>query len=103
MMSSNCSTSLSRPERGDGVLERPASSGDGRLADLAGGDLHVLLADRVDDVLRRQAAGLELLRVEPDPHAVVAGAEDVDVADAVDAAQLVADAQRGVVARNRLS
>ena len=89
------------PERRDGVLERLVR-GRRVLADLAGGDLHVLLADRGQHVLGGQVAGLELLGVEPDPHAVVAAAEDLDVADAGDAAQLVLDAERGVVAQEQV-
>ena len=53
-----------------------------RRADLAGGDLLALLLQRLDHVLRRQAARLQLLGVEPDPHRVLPGAEHVDVADA---------------------
>ena len=61
-------------ERAQGDLDRLAV-GDRRLADLAGGDLRVLLADRRGDVAGRHVAGGELLGVDPDPHAVVALAE----------------------------
>ena len=54
-MSSNCSGSASRPSVVSGELEWPAA-GDRRLADVAGGDLHVLLADGVDHVAGRQVA-----------------------------------------------
>ena len=57
-------------QRGHGVLEVVAR-GHRRLADLAGGDLHVLLAQRLDDVAGRQVARRQLVRVEPDAHAVV--------------------------------
>ncbi len=53
-----------------------------RGADDAGGGLHVLRADLVDDVAGRQAALGDLLRVEPDAHRVVAGAEQLHLADA---------------------
>ena len=46
-----------------------------------------------------QVARRQLLRVEPDPHAVVALAEVGDVADAVEPGQLVLDLDRGVVAQ----
>ena len=54
-----------------------------RGADDAGGGLHVLGADFVDDVARRQAVFGHLLRVEPDAHGIIARAEQLDVADAV--------------------
>ena len=44
-MSANCSASVEPAERGDRELERLAG-GHRRLADLAGGDLDVLLLDR---------------------------------------------------------
>ena len=44
-----------------------------------------------------EAARLQLLRVEPDAHGVLAGAEDDDVADAGQPRQLVLEADRGVV------
>ena len=74
--------------------------GDRRLADLAGGDLHVLLRDGARR--RRVAVRLRdghLLRVEPEPHAVVALAEVGDVADAGQPRQLVVELDRGVVAQ----
>ena len=43
-----------------------------RLADHARRDLHVLLAQRRDDVAGREVAAREPLRVEPDAHAVLA-------------------------------
>jgi hypothetical protein len=69
------------------------------LADHAGRDLHVLLADRVHDVAGGQVARSDLLRVEPDAHRVVARTEQLDVAHAGDARQLVLDVQGGVVAQ----
>ena len=58
-----------------------------RVADGAGGDLDVLLAQRGHDVAGRDLAGGELLRVEPQPHRVLALAEDDHVADAGHALQ----------------
>ena len=87
-------------EGGHGVLEALVYRRRGR-ADLAGGDLDVLLLDRREDVERRQVPGLELLRVDPDPHAVVARPEDLDVADPIDPAQLVLDLARRVVAQGQ--
>ena len=86
-------------QRGHGVLEDLAV-GHRRLADLAGGDLDVLLLrSRADDVGRGQVAERHLLGVEPDPHAVVALAEVGDVADALQPGQLVVELDRGVVAQ----
>ena len=72
--------------------------GDGRRADLPGGDLHVLLADGADDVVGGQVARLQPLRVEPDAHAVVLGAHHLDLADAGNAAEHVLDVEIDVVA-----
>ncbi len=77
-------------------LERRAR-GRRRLPDLAGRDLHVLLVDRVLDVERGQAEVGELVRVEPDAHGIAALAENLHVADAGQALQLIDDLQIGVV------
>ena len=97
----------------DDVLElvhfgQPAGGADAELvhligrrrlrADRAGGDLHVLLAQRVGDVAGRQAAAREPVRIEPQPHREPALAEDDDVADAGHALQRVADVAVEVVA-----
>ena len=68
-----------------------------RHADLAGRDLLALLLDGVDHVLRHQTEGIELLRVHPDPHRILAGAHHRDVADAGQARQLVDQVDRRVV------
>ncbi len=84
--------------RADGELEDlPAI--DRRLADLPGGHLRVLLLDGGHDVAGRQIARGHPLRVEPEPHAVVALAEIGDVAHALQARQLVFELDRGVVAQ----
>ncbi len=80
----------------DGVLELGVARR-GRHADLAGGDVLVLLLDGEDDVARLQAVGLQLLRVHPDPHGIVAGAEHLDAADARQTRELVDQIDRRVV------
>ena len=80
MISSNSAAFSSRPLTRDRELERLPRRH--RLAaDLAGGGLEVLLLDRLDDLGRRDLHVRQAVRVEPDPHRVLA-AEDVDVADA---------------------
>src|SRR5208337_5543612 len=69
-------------EGADGILEILAL-GDRRLADLPGRHLHVLLAQDPDHVVDREIPRLELVRVQPDAHAVVSLAEDYHVADAL--------------------
>ena len=68
-----------------------------RLADLAGGDLNVLLGDGVLDVDGGHAEIGELVRIEPDAHRIAALAEHLDVADAWQPLQLVEDLQIGVI------
>jgi hypothetical protein len=80
------------PLRGQLRLEG-ARAGERRLADRARRDLRVLGADRRDHVAGHQAARGELVRVEPDPHGELADGEDLHVADAGDARQLVLDLQ----------
>src|SRR5439155_8874412 len=62
----------------------------GLRADLAGGDLHVLFAQRIHHFARRDAAAREPIGIQPQPHCVLALAEDLDVADAGNAPQVVA-------------
>jgi hypothetical protein len=57
----------------------PAGAG---APDLARGDLLALLAGSHDDVLWHQPARIQLVRIEPDPHRILAGAKHRDVADA---------------------
>ncbi len=85
-------------QRGHRVLEGLAA-GHRRLADLAGRHLHVLLLDRRHHVVGREVPGRHFLRVQPEPHAVVALAQVADVAHAVQPRQLVAQLDRGVVAQ----
>ncbi len=80
----------------DVELERGAVRA-GRRIQRAGGHFHVLFADRLQHVAGGQAARGELLRVQPDAHAVFAGTEGLHVADAVEACQLVLDMQARIV------
>ena len=68
-----------------------------RHADLARRDLLALLLQRRDDVLGVEAARLQLVRIEPDPHRILAGAEHVDVADAGQPRQFVLQIDGGVI------
>jgi len=54
-----------------------------RAAQLATGDLHVLVLDRGRDIDRRQREAVQLVGVEPDPHRVLR-AEHVEIAHPVD-------------------
>ena len=80
----------------DGVLEVDAGRRR-RHADLTGGHVLALPLQRRHDVLRVQAARFELLRIEPDPHRILTGAEHVDVADPGKSRQLVPEIDGGVI------
>ena len=67
------------------------------MPDAARGRLQVLLLDGGDDVRGREAELGELVGVEPDAHAVVGAAEEVDLGDAGNAQQLVAQVDAAVV------
>src|SRR5204862_2555348 len=67
-------------------------------AERAGRDLDVLLLQRAGDVTRRDLPRRQALRIEPQPHRVLALAEDGDVADARHALQRVLDVDVDVVA-----
>src|SRR5439155_20420332 len=71
----------------------------GRLPDLAGGRLDVLRADRGHHVGGVDAAGGQLLRVEPGADAVIALTQQADVRDPVQAQQLVLDVDGDEVAQ----
>ena len=95
-MSANSSSVVSRPR----VLTESwnvVSAGAGWRAEDAGRDLHVLLADRPNDVGRRQPARRQPIGIEPDAHAVLARAEDLRAADAGNARELVLHPQVGEV------
>ena len=68
-----------------------------RLADDAGGDLDVLAAKRADDLAGRQAERRCTAGIDPDAHRIVAGAENLHVADALDAGQPVADLGQRII------
>ena len=74
----------------DGGVELLALHG-GLLADLAGGNLHVLRLDRGGHVRRHQAEILQLERVQPDAHRILR-AEHLGVAHARHAGELVGHA-----------
>ena len=69
----------------------------GRRADLPCGDFLTLLLDDVDHVLRHEAARLKQVRVQPDAHGVLPGAEHRHVAHAVEPTQFVLHVDDGVV------
>ena len=69
-----------------------------RLSNLARGYLHVLVAKRIDHVIRRQASLGEFGRIQPDAHCVFALAKDHHVADALYALQRVAHVDIQVIA-----
>ena len=99
-MLANCSAH--QPALGaQGELEVLAA-GDGRLADPPGRHLHVLLVQDIDDVVDRKIPRLELVWIEPDPHAVVALAEDRQIANALQLGDAVLELDRGVVAHVEL-
>ena len=64
--------------------------GHGLLPDGPRSNLHVLLAQGLNDVAGRDVPAREPARVEPDAHAVLAEPEEVDVADALEAPERVA-------------
>src|SRR5690606_28161022 len=69
----------------------------GRAADHPGRDLLVLASHGGDHVLGTDAAFGHSSRIEPEPHGVVPGAEQLHAADAGNFRQLVPDVENGVV------
>ena len=86
---------------GEGQVRLEGAVGDRRAGELAAGDLQILGADRGNDIARGQAQVGDLVGIEPQPHRIVARAEDLDVADAVEPQQLVTNLQQRVIARCR--
>ncbi|EXI75602.1 MAG: hypothetical protein AW07_00913 [Candidatus Accumulibacter sp. SK-11] len=84
------------PLRGDRV-DQILSLADWRLADLAGGELCVLLVDRPRHVAGSQLQLRQSVRLQPDAHGVVLGAEDLHVGRPRQPLQAVEDVQRHVV------
>ncbi|MNQ43732.1 hypothetical protein D3C85_574720 [compost metagenome] len=68
------------------------------LAEAAGGELRVLLADRADHVGRREVVLRQLVRAQPDAHGIVLGAELAGIADAGQALEFVDHVDQRVVA-----
>ena len=95
--SSNCSGEAQPALRLQVHLEGAGSVGPRRLADGAGGDLGIGPAQRLHHVARRQAARRHPVGIQPDPHGIVARAEDLRVADALQPRQPVLDRQGGEV------
>ena len=81
---------------GDGIDELLAA-GRRLLADLAGGVLLVLRGDGIGDFRRGDPKLGHAVRFEPDAHRVVEGAEDLCVADAGNALQVVQDIDQRIV------
>ena len=98
MMLSNSAASRRRPDGADAELVH-LPRWRRRLADAAGGDLDVLLAQRTDHVAGRDLARGEAIGIEPQAHRILALAEDGDVADAGHALQGVAHVDVEVVAQ----
>ena len=69
-----------------------------RLADLPGGDLHVLLRDGGDHVHAAQVQRRQLVRIEPGPQAVIALPQVGDARHARQPAQLILDVDRRIIA-----
>ena len=69
------------------------------LADRAGGHLHVLLADGVDDVAGGKILGGYFVRVEPNSHRVITGTEHFNVPCPRNTRQHVLDLESRVIAQ----
>ncbi|MNZ55473.1 hypothetical protein D3C78_734010 [compost metagenome] len=73
------------------------SSGVRRLANRAGGHLHVLFAYRGNHLPRRQPTCGDQVRIEPQAHAVFTSSPHQHIADARETGQFIAHLQVGVV------
>ena len=82
----------------DGKLQL-AGGAIGRAIDDAGRHLDILLAHRGDHIIGGQAQLGDLLRVQPQPHGIVARTEQLHAAHALDLGQLVLDVQHRIVAQ----
>ncbi len=76
---------------------RSALSGIGRLSDLAGGELRVLLVDRARQIGGREFQLRQPVGPDPDAHRVVVRAENLDVGRARNALELIEHIQGDVV------
>ena len=72
-----------------------------RGADLSRGHLHVLLAQRLHDFVGGNVPAGETIRIEPQPHGVLAIAEDLHARHSGDALDLVLDEPIDVVAEEQ--
>ena len=97
MMSRNCSSSLRRPAALSAIWNSVPFEGGAPSWPAATCTFCSRIAR--DDVACGEIARGELLRIEPDPHRVVAAAEDLHVAHARQACQHVLDVQHRVVAQ----
>ncbi len=79
MMLSNSAGLVSRPTTRTGIW-KACFGVRRRLAELAGGNLDILLDQRVDHIGCGKAAGRQANRIEPDTHGVFALAEDHHIA-----------------------
>ncbi len=87
----------------NGQLELNGRGGrHGRLAEPTGGHLAILLLHRIDDVDGGQVLGSQLVRIEPDAHAVVTRPEKRHVAHSLNTREIVLDAQGCEVAEIKL-
>ncbi len=75
---------------------------DRRLTDAAGGDLDVLLLDRPNHVAGGHLQRGQLVRVQPDPHAVIARSQEGHIADTLEARQVILDVEQREVAQVQL-
>ncbi len=82
----------------DRVLKGGRALRDRLCANDAGGDLHILLLDRLDNILRGQSARGNLVRIKPEAHRIFSRPEDIDIADAVDPSELIANLEERVIA-----
>src|SRR5260370_37637107 len=82
----------------NGQLELNGRGGrHGRLAEPTGGHLAILLLHRIDDVDGGQGLGSQLVRVEPDAHAVVTRPAERHVVHSRNTGRIVLDPQGGGV------
>ena len=68
------------------------------LAEAAGGELRVLLTDRIDHIGRRQVVLRQLVRTQPDAHGIVFRAELADITHARQTLEFVDHVDQRIVA-----
>src|SRR5512135_277245 len=84
------------PHVGQNVLDRLRRLAR-RLAEASGRADHALLSEGLHDVVGRQVVGAHAVELQPDPHGVLAAAEDRGAADAPDPLDLGQEVDVGVV------